>query len=173
MRFFLMGFMGCGKSSLGKKLASNLNMDFIDLDEKIEQLNNASVPDLFEQGEDYFRMVESKTLLSCIEEYDSCLIALGGGTPCYNENLNIILNHGFSIYIQMSPEALYSRLKHRREGRPMIRDLDDDTLLSFIRSTLDKRETFYDQAHMKVDGLSLKGERLKVLAEELAQISST
>jgi shikimate kinase len=153
MNIFLIGFMGSGKSSLGKKLAERLGYGFADMDEIIEQKEGMPVMEIFrKKGEEQFRKLERKTLekLVCKE---NMVISTGGGVPCRPGNMELINQHGISVYLEMSPADLFERLKTRREKRPLIRDLSDAELREFINSTLAEREKYYRKATFTVNGL--------------------
>src|SRR5688500_7831796 len=110
MKIFLLGYMGCGKSSAGKKLANKLGFEFIDLDEMIEKQYQKSVSEIFEtEGENKFREYEHNCLKGLLDK-ENIVISLGGGTPCYYNNMELINTHGTSIYLKMSTEVLASRL---------------------------------------------------------------
>lgn len=157
-RIFLMGYMGCGKSTLGKKLAHQLNWQFIDLDEKIESDSGKSIPEIFsESGEQVFRVLEANALLD-VSVQENAVISLGGGTPCQAGNLDIIKDKGSSIYIQLPPKVLADRLKQAKEGRPLIAGKSDEELLDFIEEQLGLREPYYMQADFQINGIGISPE---------------
>ncbi|MCD8072521.1 MAG: shikimate kinase [Alistipes sp.] len=152
MKIFLVGFMGCGKTSLGKKIASKLGWPFVDMDMDIEQRYGMKVSELFERfGEDYFRKVESEILREISGRDGDAVVSTGGGAPCHRENMDIMNSAGATVYLRMSPEKLLSRLEHGRDKRPKIRGMSDDELLSFIREILPGREKAYSRAHLVID----------------------
>ena len=167
MRFFLMGFMGSGKSTVGRKLAKRLNLNFIDLDKYIESEMNSSITELFNLGESSFRKTESECLARVIEENPKVLVALGGGTPCHNNNLDLILASGTAIYLQLGSKELYSRLSMDRGKRPLIAELNDEELLRYIEETLATREKYYNKAYLVQNALSLKGKGFEKLLEKV------
>lgn len=149
---YLIGFMGSGKTTAGKALASRSGWSFIDLDKKIENHTGKSVPDIFfEHGEDYFRKVESEVLVN-IKASENTVVATGGGTPCYNENMEYMINSGVTVYLQMTPEKLFKRLADSRAERPLIKDLQNEELQSFIEHKLAEREKFYMRSKVIIDG---------------------
>jgi shikimate kinase len=160
MRIYFIGFMGSGKSSIGKKMAARLGYNFIDLDDHIEKKSGMSIPDIFKsQGEDYFRKMESYSLKE-IAGLDKVVVSTGGGTPCYSNNMDIINNSGVSIYLKMSSDTLYSRLRESKTNRPLLSGLNDQELRQYIADKLQEREFFYSQAHFKVKAKDLKPEEL-------------
>lgn len=146
MRIYLIGYMGSGKSTVGKGLAKRLKLSFIDMDDFIEERNFRSVPQIFaEDGEDGFRKIEQKALHE-LSEFDDVIIATGGGAPCFFDNLEVMNNTGLTIYLDGSPRILAERLKNSKTERPLIRGKSFPELLEFIAETLTKREQWYKQA---------------------------
>ena len=116
MTIFIVGFMGCGKSTLGKKLAYNIEYDFIDLDIYIQEQEGKSIKEIFvENGEDYFRKLERACLKKVINNKKT-VISVGGGTPCYFDNIQLMNENGLTIYINMHPKYLISRLKFQKNS---------------------------------------------------------
>lgn len=147
-KVFLIGFMGCGKTTFGRKLAKQLEWDFIDLDDYIEANQKASIQEIFSsKGEAYFRGLESNALEEA-SKWEKTVISTGGGTPCFNNNINFINNIGLSIYIKLSPEVLKYRLKGGRSKRPLIANLSDAELLSFIKHKLAERSEDYSKSEI-------------------------
>lgn len=152
--------MGCGKSTIGRKLASKLNLQFVDLDEFIEGKQGESISDIFSKtGENGFRKLEQDALNEFCSK-SNLVIATGGGTPCFYNNMEIINQGGVSIYIHLTEAALFSRLKNSRTNRPLLAQKNDEELLSFISAKLSEREKHYQKSHIKVDGLNLNTEKL-------------
>lgn len=161
-KIFLIGFMGSGKSTHGKKLAKLLQRPFIDLDNYIEGKESASVQEIFEKkGEDFFREKESEYLKQVIARYETSVVSLGGGAPCFHDNMDLLLQKGIVVYIKMPAEALFSRLKQSADTRPLLKNKNDDEKLSFIKTLLQTREPFYSKANITIDGLDLTAEKLK------------
>ncbi|MAW64832.1 MAG: shikimate kinase [Flavobacteriales bacterium] len=145
-KIFLIGFMGCGKSTLGRKIANQMGWTFVDLDEYIEKKEGKSIPLIFkEYGETYFRKLETKYLKELIK-LKLCVISCGGGTPCFNKNIEIITSEGASVYIKLSPTVLLGRLKQEKEHRPLIADMVDSKLFTYIQKKLNERKMFYEKA---------------------------
>ncbi len=144
--------MGSGKTFLGKQLAEKLGAKFVDIDDIIIQNLKKSITEIFEQeGETYFRNHERKALLDAAQNYDG-VIATGGGTPCFQDNMEIIKKSGISIYIKMSPESLTKRLENIRDSRPLLKSKNSDELYWFISETLKRREPFYMKADHVIKG---------------------
>jgi shikimate kinase len=152
---YLIGFMGCGKTTVGKKLAASLKWKFIDLDKKIEEKTGLTIDELFStHGEKYFREIEAVTLRELT--FDSnCIVAVGGGTPCFKENMNFMLNTGYTIYLKLTPAQLASRLKVSADERPLIRNIQEENLPHFIETKLSERSTQYEKAHLIIDGFNV------------------
>jgi shikimate kinase len=160
MNIYLIGFMGCGKSTTGKKLASKLGYTFIDLDDFVEEQAGTSVSELFQQsGEDVFRKFE-RNCLRVISQKSRQVISTGGGTPCFFDNMNVINSTGLSVYLKMSADTLYSRLREAKKSRPLIDDMADLELKEFISRKLAEREPFYLKAQYKVKAKDLKVDEL-------------
>ncbi len=151
--------MGAGKTTAGKKLASLMKYPFIDLDAKIETETGHSVPELFRSGEVRFREIESMVLQNTTELQDA-VISCGGGTPCFNDNLNWMKSHGITVFISMTPGALFHRLAGSRQKRPLLSGKSDVELMEYIVETLKEREYFYRQCHYIVQGENLDVQEL-------------
>lgn len=146
--------MGSGKTTLGKKLSKRLGTTHIDLDTAIEDIEGRSVGKIFsDEGEDYFRRIESEVLRSS-SKIPNLIISCGGGTPCFEGNMDYMNKTGQTVYIEMTAAALLSRLKKSRESRPLIANLDDRKLLSYINLTLGEREEWYRKAKHIIGGLN-------------------
>jgi len=151
MRIFLTGYMGSGKTTVGRPLAKALGLRFIDMDHYLTDTRHKTIPELFEEfGESGFRNVEREILTELIS-LDEVVIATGGGAPCFFDNMDAMNRAGHTIYLQVSPEGLAARLKHGRDKRPLLRGKNDKELLDYIRTALSARETFYRQARIIVD----------------------
>lgn len=158
MKVFLIGFMGSGKSVLGRKLANALKHDYYDLDKYIEQKYKMSVNSLFFQfDENIFRNLETKSLEE-ISSKKSFICSLGGGTPCFNSNLKIIKNSGTSIYLKLDAKTLTNRLINSKTKRPLITNLNEEELLYKVEKMLKERESFYSQADIIVEALNIKAD---------------
>ncbi len=164
MNIFLIGFMGSGKSTSGKKLSKLLGYSFVDTDELIIDRLGMSINDIFRHlGEEKFRENETGVLNKLVTE-KNLVVSTGGGLPCYGENMDIINRHGISVYLKVSPTDLYSRLSPGKYKRPLIKNLSDEELMKFIEDTLSHRETYYSLAHHTVTELDVDlKELIKVL----------
>lgn len=151
---FLIGFMGSGKTTLGKKLADHLNLKFIDLDQMIVERIGMSIPEYFIQhGEQKFRELESQILKE--QGRERTVISTGGGSPCFFDNMQWILENGISIYLHLTPKALHNRLQQSNiASRPALQGLRDEALLQFIEEKMGERDPFYKQAHIHIDQLN-------------------
>lgn len=159
-RIVLVGFPGCGKSTVGKKLAAKLSYGFVDLDNAIEEAYHLSIPEFFAKyGETAFRTCEQKVLMDQLS-LDNIVISTGGGTPCSHQNMELIKAHSVSVYIQMAPASLLNRLSHAKRVRPLIQNMTQPQLQQYIDSTLAEREPFYLQAQLTVKGESIDVEEL-------------
>ena len=151
-KIFLIGYMGCGKSSLGRKLAKVANMEFMDMDSIIEQREGASISDIFYyQGEEYFRAVE-RAVLEDTAQVESAVISTGGGLPVWGDNMEQMRDLGVTVYLRRSPKNIISRLSpYGRQKRPKFRGLNDEELLAFMTSHMAEREPVYSKADIVID----------------------
>jgi shikimate kinase len=146
VRVFLMGFMGAGKTTLGKALAAHLGVSFIDLDQYIESRYMKSVSQIFAtRGEQGFREIESR-LLREVGEFDNVIVSCGGSTPLIGDNMDYMLSQGQTVYLKCSNETLLSRLKAARSQRPLIASKTDEELALYIESETKRREPGYLRA---------------------------
>jgi len=160
MKIFLTGFMGSGKSTIGRKLAAWLQYDFIDLDKLIEKEAGMSIAEYFSRhGEEKFRELERDTLQQG-PLGDNTVIATGGGAPCYHDNIDWMNREGEVVYLHMEPKALANRLKNSKAERPLLKGLNEEELIAFISDKLAAREQYYRKAHFIVSGLDLTPEKL-------------
>lgn len=144
--------MGCGKSHLGQRLAAQLGRSFFDLDQVVEDGEGKSIPTIFaELGEPGFRALEQK-YLHTIENQAPAVVATGGGTPCFFDNMVWMNAHGTTVYLETPVETLYERLRRDRAGRPLLAGLSDAELRIFIETKLKEREPWYRQAAVVATG---------------------
>ena len=142
---FLIGFMASGKTSKGKKIARKMEIPFIDLDRVIEEQEKQTITDIFEiKGESYFRKLEAKILRQFPKDLKA-VIAVGGGTPCFHENMQYINHFGTSVFLKRSKQRILGRLRQNKERRPLVAELNDQELQEFIEESSGYRNTFYEQ----------------------------
>lgn len=155
--------MGAGKTTLGKILSGRLHLEFIDLDNYIENRYHKTIRSIFEEkGEEGFRVIE-KNMLREVGEFDNVLIATGGGTPCFFDNMEYMNRQGAAVYLKTSPEILHRRLKVAKSKRPLLKDKNDEELMTFICENLARRSPMYEKA-----GFVFDADKLDTY-EELAQ----
>jgi len=160
MIIFLIGFMGSGKSTLGKRLAKKMSWEFTDMDNVLEEQEGMTVAQIFEEkGEAYFREAES-FLLQSLDSSINRVVATGGGTPCHKNNMEVMNEKGVTVYLRMHECSLACRLEKARAVRPLIENLEASQLREFIRLKLDEREPFYNQAHCIIKGESVKPDHI-------------
>lgn len=165
-KIFLTGYMGSGKSSAGKTLATQLGYEFIDLDKFIEQEYKMTIPEIFSnKGEKEFRAMEHNALKKVIEK-ENVIVACGGGTPCYYNNMELMNNSGATVYLKMSADSLVNRLMNAKEKRPLILNKDEKQLREFVNRQLEKREDIYHQAQYIVKGKDLNVKELAAFVKE-------
>lgn len=151
MKIVLIGYMGSGKSSVGKLLAKKMNLNFVDLDLLIEQKEQLSINEIFNaKGEVYFRKKESYYLKDVLGYHQNLIIAVGGGTPCFGNNMEIINNVSTSVYLKASITTILDRVKNEKLSRPLIAHLSDENLPEFIGKHLFERTTFYNQSKIEI-----------------------
>lgn len=159
-RIYIIGFMGSGKTTAGRNLASALKWDFIDLDLLIEKHEKLLIRDIFtRKGEKYFRNIESELLKEPgLPEEKNYVISVGGGTPCFSGNIDFMLSRGIVVYLRMTPGQLKKRLENETGERPLLNNLSGNDLLKFIKGKLAEREPFYNRATISLDGFSFSTE---------------
>jgi len=152
---YLIGFMASGKTVHGKRLASFLHFDFIDLDQLIESKENKNINEIFSQyGETYFRKIEKEALHQTFL-LQNTVVSLGGGTPCFFDNMEEINKHGISIYLKANPGILAARLKKNIGNRPLLANKNDQELEKYVKETLTERETFYNRSVLSCDATNV------------------
>jgi len=152
MKIFLIGFMGSGKTYLGRQLSEKLRLPFFDLDEQVEAKEGKNINQLFdEHGEEYFRLLEKDTLHIITESHETFIMATGGGTPCYYNNIDYMNQVGTTVWINSSIDILFERLLKEKDNRPLLKNLDPVQLKGFILKKYGDRKIYYEQASFTVE----------------------
>jgi shikimate kinase len=160
------GYMGSGKSTLGRHLARHAGLLFIDLDKYIEERNCRSVPQIFAlEGEENFRKKERKALEE-VSEFDNVVVATGGGAPCFFDNMELMNRTGITIYLDIHPEILAKRLTTSKTERPLLKGKSKIELENFIGENLQKRRIFYEQSRIRIENPELNPELIIKLITE-------
>lgn len=150
-KIYLIGFMGSGKSTTGRRLAGYLSWSFVDLDELIEKKAGMKIRDIFsEKGEEFFRVSEAEALKET-ESISNAVIATGGGAPCFGENMKFMLANGLTIYLKLPPDKLKERLAKSGGKRPLLQGIDNENLEEYISGKLREREKWYSSAKLIID----------------------
>ncbi len=161
---FVIGFMASGKSTFGKRIAKELEYEFIDTDAYIEQKEGKSIPEIFNQyGEKYFRLLEKYSLSEILERDSNTVISTGGGMSCNQHRLNKMLNNGKVIYLEIDAKSVINRLKNAKQKRPLLIGLSVSELEEKINNLLKKRKRYYEQAHFSISSLDSKKASLDFL----------
>lgn len=148
MNIYLLGYMGCGKTKTGRRLAAYAGLPFTDLDRLFENRCGIAIADYFAQhSEEEFRKAEAQ-LLRETALADNRIVALGGGTPCFGDNMEWLKGHGFTVYLKMNETALLNNLCRSRKRRPLLEGLDREGTAAKIREQLPQREQYYRQADL-------------------------
>jgi shikimate kinase len=152
--------MGCGKSTLGRLLASTLHLSFIDLDTFLEEKYFRRIPQIFaEEGETGFRKKEQNVLHE-VATFDDIIVATGGGAPCFFDNMEVMNNTGFCIFLDVDTTSLVNRLIHAKTERPIIKGKSPEELYLFIEEMMLKRRPFYEKARYTIKGSEIKPEQV-------------
>lgn len=151
MRIFFVGFMGSGKSTWGKLTAEKMGIPFLDLDDMVEKRVNMKINDIFgRKGESYFRKIEAVCLRE-LHELEHFILACGGGTPCYYDNMSMMNSLGVTVWMNTPVQVMATRLLEEAEHRPLVRGLSPDQLQEFIDDKLEERLQYYSQAQLVID----------------------
>jgi shikimate kinase len=145
-KIFLIGYMGAGKTTIGKRLSKKLDLQFIDMDLFIENRYRKKIGEIFaEKGEEGFREIEKKTLLE-VAQFENVVISTGGGAPCFFDNMEVMNRSGQTVYLKVSVDELAMRLLKSKNSRPLIKSKNGDEVKKFVAENLAKRESWYNQA---------------------------
>lgn len=156
VRIFLTGYMGAGKTTLGKAFARELGLSFVDLDWYIEERFHQTISQLFaERGEDGFRRLE-RNMLHEVGDFENVVVSTGGGTPCFFDNMDYMNAQGQTVFLDVDEETLFRRLRVATAQRPILRGKSETELRAFIREALGKRMPYYAQARYRFDGSRLE-----------------
>ncbi|MBS1647426.1 MAG: shikimate kinase [Bacteroidetes bacterium] len=151
MMVFLIGMPACGKSRIGRNLAKKISFSFYDLDKQISNAQQKSITQIFlEKGEEHFRKIETEHLLGLSKKNNNTIVSLGGGTPCFNNNMQQIQSLGTLFYLNTPVEILAERIK-KNNKRPLFLDLSLDEVRHALLDLIQKREPFYSQAHYTIN----------------------
>lgn len=163
---YLIGFMGSGKTTLGKKLAQTLTVPFVDLDQEIVKKIGMTIPAYFDiYGEEEFRKIEKEVLSSTAGL--TGIVSTGGGTPCFFNNMEWLLCHGLVVYLKHSPKSLWNRLNQSDVAkRPALKGMTGEELLTFIEDKLAARAIYYNQAHLQVDQINIGIEEMVSIIQQ-------
>ncbi len=151
IRIILIGYMGAGKTTVGKLLAQSLGLPFYDLDWYIEERYHHTIPQLFEEhGESGFREIE-RNVLHEVAEFENIVLSSGGGTPCFFDNMDYMNRQARTVYLKASPDVLFKHLRMGKVERPLLKDKTDEEMKQYIRDSLAVREPFYNKARYVLD----------------------
>lgn len=160
MKIFINGYMAAGKTTFGKALAQKIGTLFIDLDQYIEENTGMTISELFtERGEKNFRKLENELLQKVVEETDDAVIACGGGTPCFHNNMKFMNNNGLTIFLETSTPVLISRLQLQNATRPILAGKTNDEIRQKVLTQLCERLPHYMEAKLKWHGDDLENEK--------------
>ncbi len=162
MLIFLIGYMGCGKSTIGRKLKQRLEWEVVDTDKIIEQNEGCSVAQIFEtRGEEYFRELERGVVETLAKQSEDCIVSTGGGLPIWGDNMSMLNDVGVTIYLNRTAENIASRLSaNGRYKRPKLRGLNDEELVAFMSENISQRETTYKKAKLVIDAVPLTDDEI-------------
>ena len=169
-RIILMGYMGSGKTTVGRALAKDLNMPFYDLDWYIESRMRKTVKQIFdERGEDGFRVSE-RNMLHVVAEFENIVVSCGGGTPCFFDNIDYLNQQGETVYLKCTPEVLHKHLSMGKTVRPLLLNKTPEQVKTYIEEQLQVREPFYSKAKHTVDVTLMDNyEKIKISVAKLKE----
>ncbi len=169
MKIVLLGYMASGKSSVGRRLSEKMDIPLLDLDDYISEKENLSIPEIFQQkGEVYFRKIEHKYVKEVLSTNNNFILALGGGTPCYADNMTFINStDARSIYLEGSTKTMIDRLIRKKTKRPLVASLSDEQIPEFVAKHLFERRPFYEKAKSTI---KIDNKKKKQVAEEIYKL---
>ena len=170
-RIVLIGYMGSGKTTVGRALAKEIGLPFYDLDWYIESRMRKKVSQIFaEQGEEGFRRIE-RNMLHEVAEFENIVISCGGGTPCFFDNMDYLNQQAQVVYLKAQPEVLHKHLLMGKGDRPLLKGKTPDELIAFIREQLQYREQFYSKARYTLDvSLMDNCEKIAITVSEIRKL---
>ena len=169
MRVYLIGYMGVGKTTQGRKIASRLGLDFVDLDEFISSEEGQDVAEIIqERGEPEFRVLEGK-YLKVLSNQPNVVISTGGGTPCFFDNMVLMNSTGITVFFSLKPEIIVNRVKNRLEKRPLLHGKTKEELLEFIKEHLGFRMPYYEQASIHFDTSNTSSRKIDELISDILE----
>ncbi len=162
MLIFLIGYMGCGKSTIGRKLNQRLGWKVVDTDKIIEQNEGCTIAQIFDlKGEEYFRQAERDVVAKLSLQSEDCIVSTGGGLPIWGDNMSMLNDAGVTIYINRTAENIASRLSaNGRYKRPKLRGLNDEELVEFMATNIAQREQTYKKAELVIDAVPLSDDEI-------------
>ena len=168
MKIVFVGYMASGKSAIARAVSAQLGLELIDLDAYIEAKEDALISQLFEdKGEIYFRKKEQEYLKEILSFETSFVLSVGGGTPCFSGNMELILEKSISFYLRANVQTIYSRLQNEKEKRPLVEAIKDTDLHEFIGKHLFERAAFYDQSNHAV---SVNDKSIQEISKEIIEL---
>lgn len=167
-KIFLIGFMGCGKSTIANLLASEMKLPLKDIDFIIEKRAELTISEIFkEHGEDFFRYLEGVVLNEILLEVGEMIVSTGGGLPCFDHRMDWMNRNDITIYLKCSVETLFNRIQKDTSKRPLVVDRTESELKEFVQNKLDERKSIYESASIIIDGNLTS---IEVVKEILKQI---
>lgn len=150
-KIFLIGYMGSGKTTIGKHLAARLKLPFIDVDTFIENRFRKTIAQLFEErGEEQFRLIEQNIIKELVD-FEDVVISTGGGLPCFFDNMELMNRSGQTVYLRTGNDELAARLNQCKQSRPLIKEKSPEEIKRFVEENMTKRKPFYEQASVSID----------------------
>ena len=173
-RIILIGYMGAGKTTIGRALAKQLGLPFYDLDWYIENRRRKKVAQIFQEvGEEGFRQIEHN-MLHEVAEFEDVVISCGGGTPCFFDNIDYMNSQGQVVYLKCQPEVLYGHLLMSKNERPLLKGKSPEELIAYITEQLKVREPYYSKAHYTLDiSLMDSNEKIQNSVDKLCKLLNT